>query len=484
MAKFLGLDIGTSGCKALLINEHGEILGTGRASYPLSTPQPLWSEQDPEHWWQGVLECIEQIGDRDINAIGLSGQMHGSVFLDSDGQLIRPALLWNDQRTTAECEEIDRTVGADRVRAITFNPPLTGFQLPKLIWLRNHELSNYLRIAQVLLPKDFIRYRLSGVFATEVSDAAGTGLLDVRERTWSDEMLHKLELKAEWFPPVFESDVVSATTKGVPGLADGIPIVGGGGDQAAGAVGTGAVEPGVISLSLGTSGVVFVSTDEPEVDSSYATHTFCHANRHWHRMGVMLSCGGAIRWVRDTQFSGLSYDDMTAMAAAVEPGSKGLTFLPYLTGERSPHNDPYLRAGYVGLTLAHGSAELSRATFEGVTFGLLDNYRALCPNAPDTAQVRVTGGGVTSLFWRQLIADAFNAEVVTLASDEGPAYGAAILAGVGVGAWSDVRSACRALVRSVDSVKPSADSEKIAEAYEKFRSLLPPIQQWIHRFKA
>lgn len=468
MAKLLGIDIGTSGCKVLLINERGEVLKQASAEYPLSVPQPLWSEQNPEDWWAGVQRCLAEINEPNVDAIGLSGQMHGAVFLDEHDEVIRPAILWNDQRTVEECAEIDATVGADRVRAITGNPPLTGFQLPKLIWLRNHELSRYQRVKSVLLPKDYIRFRLTGVKAAEVSDAAGTGIFDVVNRRWSAEMMAALELDPSLFPPVFESDEVSARTP------EGIPVVGGGGDQAAGAVGTGAVEPGITSVSLGTSGVVFTSLTSPAYDAAGRVHTFCHANRAWHAMAVMLSCGGALRWLRDT--FGESYDAITAQAATAPLGSHGVTFLPYLTGERSPHNDPYARGAYAGLTLAADRATIYRATLEGITFGLADGFEALRALGASATQLRLTSGGAKSPFWRQLIADVFQAPCVTLASDEGPAMGAALLAGVGIGVWPDVASACRDVIRITGETPPSGAN--YSESFDRFRTLYPALREW------
>lgn len=476
MATFLGIDVGTSGCKALLIDETGRVLGQASAEYPISVPQPMWTEQNPEDWWEGVLRCLRELGPLSPDAIGLTGQMHGSVFLDAEGAVVRPALLWNDQRTVAECREIDRRVGADRVRSITRNPPLTGFQAPKVLWLRNHEPEAFARVRHVLLPKDFIRYRMTGVLATEVSDASGTGLLDVAGRGWSGEMLDKLELRPAWFPEVHESDVVSGRTVGVPGLADGIPVVGGGGDQAAGAVGTGAVVPGVISVSLGTSGVVFTALESPEFDPSGAAHTFCHANRAWHAMGVMLSCGGALRWLRDTLFAGSGYDAIAAEAAATPAGAEGLTFLPYLTGERCPHNDPRARGGWMGLTLGHGRGHMARAAFEGITYGLRDGFDLLAGLGAKSEEVRVTGGGAKSAFWVQLIADTFGARCVTLESDEGPAFGAAVLAGVGVGRWGSVAEACGEVIRPKGQVEPKAAPD--AAGLARYRDLYARTREW------
>lgn len=453
MARLLGLDIGTSGVKALLVDEHGNVVASAHAEVPLSTPKPGWSEQDPADWWSATQQCLAQIGETP-DALGLTGQMHGSTFLDSAGEVIRPALLWNDQRTAAQVETIDHVVGHDRIREITANPPLTGFQLPKLLWLRDNEPEAYQRVQQLLLPKDYIRYRLTGTYATEVSDASGTGAFSVAERRWSSDVCSALEIDSKVFPLCSESDEVTSTW-------GGIPVVGGAGDQAAGAVGTGAVVPGLVSVSLGTSGVVFSAQDDATYDPAGATHTFCHANRSWHRMGVMLSCGGALRWFRDVFAPGMSYDEIASMAASVE--SDGVVFLPYLAGERCPWNRSDLTGAFIGLTLAHSRAHLARAVFEGITMGIADALDAVAPGAkPD--RLRVTGGGARSSFWRQLLADMTGVPVVTLAVDEGPAYGAALLAGVGAGVWPDVVTAAGSVVREVETTSPKQDlSEHLSE---------------------
>jgi xylulokinase len=476
MAKLLGIDVGTSGVKAVLVNENGEILGQGSASYGISSPQPLWSEQNPEDWWRGTQQALEQIGEPAPDAIGLTGQMHGSVFLDEAGEVIRPALLWNDQRTAEEVALIDETVGPDKVRAITCNPPLTGFQAPKVLWLKRHEPENFARLRQVLLPKDYIRYRLSGDFATDVSDASGTGLFDVPKRNWSKEMMEALGLSEEWFPATYESDEISAKTDGSGYFQQGVPIASGGGDQAAGAVGTGAVEPGIVSVSLGTSGVVFSAIPAADADPSGAAHVFCHTNRAWHAMGVMLSCGGALAWFRDTFHPNATFDQLGEMAQAAPVGSDGLTFLPYLTGERCPHNDPLARGSFSGLTLRHGPNEIARSVFEGVSFGILDGMKLLENLGASADRVRVSGGGAKGRFWVQMIADLFGKPCATLQVDEGPAYGAAILGGVGTGVWPDVQTACRHAVREKAEIKPSG--EDYSNPYSRYADLYPALRSW------
>lgn len=473
MAKLLGIDVGTSGAKAILIDETGKVLAQGHAEYPVQVPRPLWSEQDPADWVRGVEACLRQIGERSPDAIGLTGQMHGAVFLDAQGEVIRPAILWNDQRTAAECDEIDRRAGPERVREITRNPPLTGFQAPKVLWLRNHEPENFERLRKVLLPKDYLRLQLSGDPATEVSDASGTGVFDVPNRAWSTSLLDALELPLDLLPDVVESDERTGVTSGALGLRPGIPMVGGGGDQAAGAVGTGAVRPGIVSVSLGTSGVAFTSLDAPGYDPQGKAHTFCHANRAWHAMGVMLSCGGALRWYRDTFGAGRNYNELAALASETPPGAEGLTFLPYLSGERCPHNDPLVRAAFVGATLGHGGSHFARAVFEGATFGLADALDVLGSLGAPPRELRVTGGGAKGTFWVQMLADVAERPCVTLESDEGPAFGAALLAGVGIGVWPDVESACEATIRLASRFEPRTTDYRPALA--RFRALYPAI---------
>jgi len=476
MAKLLGIDVGTSGCRALVVDEFGTVLKEATSEHATSIPRPGWSEQDPEDWWHGVQTCLQKLDEPNPDAIGLTGQMHGSVFLDSSGDIVRPAILWNDQRTTEECELIDQAVGRSLVREITRNPPLTGFQLPKVLWLRRNEPQSFDHVEKVLLPKDYIRFKLSGEFGTDVSDASGTGNFDVSRRNWSPEMSSALNLAGSLFPDVGESTDILAKSIAGPNLRSGIPIVAGAGDQAAGAVGTGAVERGILSLSLGTSGVVFTALDDASYDHNGSVHTFCHANGAWHAMGVMLSCGGAIKWFRDQVAGGRAYEDLTTMAADVEPGAGGVTFLPYLTGERSPYNDPYARSSWSGLSQEHGMAHLTRAVYEGATFGLLDCFDAIKQLGTDGYDIRVTGGGARSPFWVQMIADVLQAPCSTLETEEGPAYGAAILAGVGIGVWASVADACRQVVKKRGKVIPSgADYSK---AVSRYRELYRTQRTW------
>jgi xylulokinase len=472
MALLLGIDIGTSGCKVILIDESGAILRQANATYPIFVPEPKWSEQNPEDWWNGVQACLAEINEPNIDAIGVTGQMHGSVFLDENDDIIRPALLWNDQRTVSEVEEITQKVGEERLKEITCNPAMTGFQLPKILWLRNNEPENFKRLKSVLLPKDYIRLKLTGVKATEVSDASGTGIFDVKNRKWSTEITEVLDLDVALFPPCFESDVISGHTP------SGVPVVGGGGDQAAAAVGTGAVEPGVISVSLGTSGVVFTSLPSAEYDAEGSAHTFCHANRGWHAMGVMLSCGGALQWYRNTLGGGRNYDEITQSASTVPVGAGGLVFMPYLTGERCPHNNPNATAGFFGATAGHTIAHFDRAVLEGLTFGLKDGYDLLRSLGASSTAVRVTSGGSKSDFWLQMIADVFQTPCERLVVDEGPALGAAILAGVGIGVWDSVAEGCKKVVKVKQTfTQTSNDYSKSHQKFVEFYHLTKELNE-------
>jgi xylulokinase len=482
MGVYLGIDVGTSGTKTLAIRENGRILASTTVEYPLSSPKPGWSEQNPDHWWKATVKSVQsvlkqgKIKAADVKGIGLSGQMHGSVFLDHDHKVIRPALLWNDQRTAAECEEIERLAGGRRkLIQMVANPALTGFTAPKILWLRNNEPQNYDRMTQVLLPKDYIRYRLTGEFATEVSDASGTLLLDVKRRRWSKTLLASLDISPNLLPPVYESDEVSGmlTTRIAKrlGLNSSTPVVGGGGDQAAGAVGNGIVKRGVISATLGTSGVVFAHSDEVQIDPEGRVHTFCHAVRDkWHVMGVVLSAGGSLQWYRnqlaEAEVAAAKrkkvdpYELITAQAAKAPPGSEGLYFLPYLTGERTPHADPHARGAWIGLSLRHGRPHLIRSTMEGATYAMRDCLEIIRGMDIPVREIRVSGGGARSKFWRQMQADIYGRKVVTINAEEGPAFGVALLAAAGTGAYKDVVEACTKTIRVVKSTATNAKNRK------------------------
>jgi len=488
MTYTLGIDISTTATKALLIDEQGRVAAVAAADYGFETPHPLWSEQDPALWWQGAVRSIRAVvaqagaDPASILGVGLTGQMHGLVLLDADGAVLRPAILWNDQRTGAECDAIDERLGA-RLLAITGNRALTGFTAPKLLWVRAHEPEVYGRIAQVLLPKDYARFKLTGAYATDKAGASGTLWLDVRRRAWSAEVLDALEVPASWLPPTYEGpDVtgrVSDEAAEATGLRPGTPVVAGGGDQAAQAVGVGAVGEGVTALTLGTSGVVFATSETPRIEPEGRLHAFCHAAPgRWHLMGVMLSAGGSLRWYRDTLAPELDYDALLAEAADVPPGSEGLRFLPYLTGERTPHPDPLARGAFVGLTIRHRRAHLTRAVLEGVAFGLRDSFELMQKTGlPPAAQVRISGGGARNTLWRQIIADVLGVELATVNTTEGAAYGAALLAGVGVGLWPDVDTACEHLIQVTGRTTPQPDAvARYEPAYAVYRDLYPALK--------
>ena len=479
MSYFLGVDIGTSGTKTILIDERGRILAEASASYKLYHPRPLWSEQNPDDWWKATVKTIREVvavagkPASSIKAIGLSGQMHGSVFLDKDDKVIRPALLWNDQRTAEECEEIETRAGGRRalIRMVA-NPALTGFTAPKILWLRNHEPRNYARLNKVLLPKDDVRRRLTGEYATEVSDASGMLLLDVKKRQWSTKLLGKLDLDASLLGKVYESeDVTGCLTKKAAktlGLTTDCVVVGGAGDCAANAVGTGVVRSGVLSTSIGTSGVMFVHSNEVQVDPEGRLHTFCHAVRgKWHMMGVNLCAGGSLQWFAENLCAEIGenvYEVLNREAARANPGSDGLYFLPYLAGERTPHADPDARGCFVGLTLAHQRAQIARSIMEGVTYSMRDSLEIIRSMNVPVKQVRVSGGGSKSKLWRQLQADVFGTKAVTINAEQGPAYGVALLAAVGAGAYANIQQACSATIRETSSTAVDRKTKRVYDA--------------------
>ena len=499
MACLLGIDIGTSGTKTLLIDPRGRILASVTVEYPAYAPRPAWSEQSPEDWWQATAQSIRaalrkaKVKADQVAGIGLSGQMHGSVFLDKSGKVLRRAILWNDQRTGAECDEITRAAGGrERLINLVSNPALTGFTAPKILWVRKHEPKIYDKTAQILLPKDYVRYRLTGEFATEVSDASGTLLLDVKRRRWSKELLSALAIDPALLPAVYESSEVSghltAAAAKATGLVPGVPVVGGGGDQAAGAVGNGIVRRGVISATLGTSGVVFAHADTVETDPLGRVHTFCHAvPGKWHVMGVVLAAGGALQWFRNQLCQDLMaeakkkridpYMLIDAAAAAVPPGSHGLYFLPYLTGERTPHADPHARAAWVGLSNMHTRAEMARAVIEGATYAMRDCLEIIQGMGVPITEIRVSGGGAKSRFWQALQADIYGQSVCTVSSGEGPAFGVALLAGVGTGVWSSVPEACDATIKRVSQTK--ATKKNVA----RYNALYPEYGQLYRSLK-
>ncbi len=487
MPYLLGIDTSTTATKALLIDTSGNVVAVAAAEYPYETPRPGWTEQDPALFWQGAVQSIRavlaksQLSGKEIAAVGLTGQMHGMTLLDAHGETIRPCILWNDQRTAAQCETITNRVGAEKILQLTGNPMLTGFTAPKILWMRENEPENYHRIAHVLLPKDFVRYQLTGEFFSDVADASGTSLFDVGARHWSSAMLAALQIPRAWLPEVTESPVASAKINSAAahatGLLAGTPVIAGAGDQAAQAIGTGIIHEGCIAVTIGTSGVVFAASDSFRIEPQGRLHAFCHAlPGKWHLMGVMLSAGGSFRWYRDTLAHADSYDTLTAAASTIDAGSEGLFFLPYLTGERTPHPDPQARGAFVGLSVRHTKPHLTRAVIEGVSYGLRDSLELMRDLGITAAQVRASGGGSQSALWRQILADIFNAEIVTVNSTEGAAYGAALLAGVGAGIYPNVETATAQAIRVTGQQQPGHEVSRYEAYYRRYRALYPALR--------
>jgi len=486
---FLGIDTSTTSSKALLINEKGEVVAVASHPHTLQTPKPLWSEQDPREWWNAVSASIKSVLEKagisgeGVGAVGLTGQMHGLVLLDESGDILRPAILWNDQRTQSQCDEIHQIIGKEKFIQITGNVALTGFTAPKILWVKENEPEMFAKAKHVLLPKDYVRYKLTGEYAMDKAGGAGTVLFDLKKRDWSDEVLSALDIPRVWMPKTFEGTefpgYVTEEAASLTGLKVGTPVAAGGGDQAAGAVGVGAVEPGIIGLTVGTSGVVFATTPSALIEPEGRLHAFCHAvPGMWHFMGVMLSAAGSLQWYRDALAPDMSFDDLLKEAQAIPAGSEGLQFLPYLSGERTPHPDPLARGAFIGLTLRHSRAHMTRSVLEGVAFGLKDSF-TLIQNAGLGAitQVRASGGGTKGALWRQILASVLNAELVTVNTTEGGAYGAALLAGVGAGAWCDVVSACKACIKITGSTQPiPAEVGAYQKAYAVYRELYPALK--------
>lgn len=498
MSYFLGLDVGTSSTKVLLIDAAGCVIATSAPEYAFRTPKPRWAEADPQDWWaatiQGVKDVLRLAGvaGADVVGIGLSGQMHGLVMLDAQGSVLRPCIMWNDQRTSDQCAAITQTIGAERILQLTGNPVLPGFTAPKIVWVRDNEPEVYARCAKVLLPKDYIRYRMSGEFYSEVSDASGTSLLDVAKRQWSDEMLQGCGIPREWMPEVTESHVASTRLSGeaaqAMGLLAGTPIVGGGGDQAAQAVGCGIVEEGIISATFGTSGVVFAHSRQYRVEPRGRLHAFCAAvPGEWHLMGVMLSAAGSLQWYRDAlgqeavaqaKAEGRHpYQVLDDQASTVPAGTDGLLFLPYLTGERTPYPDPYARGAFIGLTLRHRKEHMVRAVLEGVTYGMRDSLELMRELGIRSRRIVASGGGARSPLWRQMMADVFETEIVLVNATEGAAYGAALLATVGTGVYPDIRTAAGKCIGTTGQALPNdATSAVYNRFYPRYRALYPALK--------
>lgn len=486
---YLGIDTSTTSSKALLIDRHGAVIGTASSAHKLSTPRPLWSEQDPLDWWSAVSKSIRDvfqktgISGKEVKAVGLTGQMHGLVLLDEKGLILRPAILWNDQRTQVQCDEIMQRIGREKFLHVTGNLALTGFTAPKVLWVAENEPDVFKKIRHILLPKDYIRYRLTGAYAMDKADGSGTVLFDLDQRDWSHDVLSALGIDPEWLPDTYEgpetTGIVTPEAAGVTGLSSGTPVIAGAGDQAAGAIGVGAVEPGIVSLSLGTSGVIFVSTSTPLVEAEGRLHAFCHAVPGlWHLMGVMLSAAGSLQWYRDTLAPETPFDRLIGEAASIPAGSEGLQFLPYLSGERTPYPDPLARGAFIGLTLRHGRGHLTRAVLEGISFGLKDCYNLVRGTGSGTiTQICASGGGTKNPVWLQILASILEVEVKTVNTTEGAAYGAALLAAVGTGRWPSVQAACRETILEKSSVSP--DESQVSayrKAYPIYQDLYPALR--------
>jgi xylulokinase len=492
--RLLGLDVGTGGTRAVLLDEAGRVLSAATAEHaPMASPQLGWAEQDPRDWWRAacvaIKECLAKAstGAGEIAAIGLSGQMHGLVMLDGAGEVLRPALIWCDQRTEEECRAITERVGAKRLIELVANPALTGFTLPKIWWVRAHEPEVWSRVRSAMLPKDYVRFKLTGARATDVADASGTLLFDVVNRRWSAEMLQASDLRPEILPQVFESPEITGRVSkdgaAASGLQEGTPVVAGGGDQAAGAVGMGIVEPGNVSATIGTSGVVFAATSRPVVEPKGRIHTFCHAiPERWHVMGVTQGAGLSLRWFRDQLCGDASYDALMKEAAAAPSGVGGLLWAPYLMGERTPHLDPNARGALVGLTAQHTRAHVIRAILEGVAFSLRDTFTIFRELGVPVKSIRLGGGGARSLLWQQIQATVYGMRVDLIAAEEGAAYGAALLAGVGAGVWRSVEAACETAVHVAKQVEPiTKNVELMNRRYEEYRKLYPALREIDHR---
>ncbi|HHU64121.1 MAG TPA: xylulokinase [Clostridiales bacterium] len=499
MSFFMGIDLGTSGVKVVVIDQNGQVVGTGSEELTLDTPGPNWAEQHPNQWWSATCSAIKaaladggDIGNK-IEGIGLSGQMLGATFLDKNLDVIRPCIIWCDQRSSEERDFIEESIGMEHLLELTANYPLTGYVAPKILWLRKNEPEAYERVHKVLLPKDYLRLKLTGELAAEVSDAGGTYLFDVKNREWSSEMLEKLDIPGDFLPDVYESVAVTGQLrKDVAeelGLREGIPVVGGGGDQTAGGVGNGVVDEGIVSSTIGTSGVVFACVNKPQIDTKgRGIHTFCHSvEDKWAVFGCTLAAGGSYKWLRDKfsvvekEFARLrgmdTYDVMDLSAGKAQPGCGGLLFAPYLIGERTPYPDPDARGLFFGLTLRHGWPEIVRSVMEGVTFSLRDSLEILREFGVNVKQVRASGGGAKSPLWRQMQADIFNTEVITTNVEEGPAVGAAIMSAVGSGYYSTVQEACKKIIKPLSKTEPIKENVELYEdLYGIYKSLYPTLK--------
>jgi xylulokinase len=490
---FLGIDVGTGGTRAVLVDRSGNVVASHATEHvPFQSDHQGWAEQDPEDWWRAAQESIRAVlatascEPTAIQAVGLTGQMHGAVLLDAHGEVLRPSLIWCDTRSAPQCDWLHATLGRERVIDLTCNPALPNFTLTKILWVRDHEPEIFARVAHILCPKDYVRYRLSGVYAMDVQEASGTLLLDVTHRRWSREMAEVAGVRMEWLPELFESaDIcarVNAAAATTTGLLAGTPIVAGAGDQGAGAVGMGILKPGSVSATIGTSGVVFAATAQPVRDPLGRLHTFCHAVAgRWHVMGVTQAAGLSLRWFRDVVSGGLrgeavSYEQLMELAAAAPAGSEGVFWAPYLFGERTPHLDPHVRAAFIGLNATHTQKHLTRAVLEGVAYSLQDTFSLFAELGIPVHGVRLGGGGARGAVWRQIQADVYGRAVEVLAAEEGAAYGAALLAGVGAGAWPDVDTACESCIRVAKTIEPDAAARTVYEqGYAMYRRIYPAL---------
>ncbi len=485
---FLGMDIGTSGTRAVIINEQGHIVSSASEEHaPFQTPHPGWAEQDPEDWWRAAVVAIRAAlaaapePRQPVAGVGLTGQMHGAVLLDAAGRVLRPSLIWCDTRTQPECDWLHEQIGYERLIELTCNPALPNFTLTKLLWVKRHQPEIFARTAHILCPKDYIRFRLTGAYAIDVQEASGTLLLDVTRRRWSTEVAAASGIPESWLPEVFESTevcaAISAEAAALTGLSAGAPVVAGAGDQGAGAVGMSILQPGSVSATIGTSGVVFAATDSPVKDPKGRLHTFCHAvPGRWHVMGVTQSAGLSFRWLRETFFAGQDYDALTAAASRIAPGSDGLEWAPYLLGERTPHLDPTVRAAFVGIGTIHSAAHFVRAVLEGVAYSLQDTFTLFAELGIPVTGIRLGGGGARGPLWRQIQAAVYGHPIETLTAEEGGAFGAALMAGVGAGAWPSLDAACAQAITVAERISPDATwLEAYQAGYRKWQKLYPAL---------
>lgn len=486
---FLGMDVGTGGTRAVLIDENGQVIASASCEHaPFRSPHPGWAEQDPDDWWRAAQVAIREVlatsgvKSSEIGAIGLTGQMHGAVMLDADGKVLRPSLIWCDQRTGPQCDWLHEKIGRERLIELTCNPALPNFTLTKLLWVREHEPEIFARIAHILCPKDYVRYKLTGTYAIDVQEASGTLLLDVTHRRWSSEVAKVAGIDEAWLPQVFESPEVcahiSAEAASLTGLTAGLPVVAGAGDQGAGAVGMGILQPGSVSATIGTSGVVFAATAAPIKDPQGRLHTFCHAvPGRWHVMGVTQAAGLSLRWLRDIVAPNAGYDTLTAEAAKIPAGSEGLLWAPYLLGERTPHLDSQATAAFYGITASHTRGHLTRAVLEGVAYSLKDTFTLFAELGIPVKGVRLGGGGARGPLWRSIQAGIYGYPSDVLVAEEGAAFGAALLAGVGAGAWADTDAACATAIRVAEQIAPvQADTQAYTDGYKVYRRLYPALK--------